>query len=261
MKPLQIDPTMAANWSPEPADTLSSAFAEFDPSIAAEFGFEVAQAKTFLGIPVFDAQNLLHLGIHFTFTMLVSWIIVHLFYYRKSRRRDYYFTFLMFSAAMFILLFVMENIKLQIGFALGLFAIFGMIRYRTETMPVREMTYLFVIIAISIVNGLALNISYAELILANLLIVLLTWILESERIIAHTSTKLVTYDRIDLIVPEKREELKADLEKRIGVKIKTIEVGAVDFLRDSAFIKITYDLSHGESNTVDQLRKDKDFIG
>ena len=261
MKPLQIDPTMAANWSPEPADTLSSAFAEFDPSIAAEFGFEVAQAKTFLGIPVFDAQNLLHLGIHFTFTMLVSWIIVHLFYSRKSRRRDYYFTFLMFSAAMFILLFVMENIKLQIGFALGLFAIFGMIRYRTETMPVREMTYLFVIIAISIVNGLALNISYAELILANLLIVLLTWILESERIIAHTSTKLVTYDRIDLIVPEKREELKADLEKRIGVKIKTIEVGAVDFLRDSAFIKITYDLSHGESNTVDQLRKDKDFIG
>ena len=261
MKPLQIDPTMAANWSPEPADTLSSAFAEFDPSIAAEFGFEVAQAKTFLGVQVFDAQNLLHLGIHFTFTMLVSWIIVHLFYYRKSRRRDYYFTFLMFSAAMFILLFVMENIKLQIGFALGLFAIFGMIRYRTETMPVREMTYLFVIIAISIVNGLALNISYAELILANLLIVLLTWILESERIIAHTSTKLVTYDRIDLIVPEKREELKADLEKRIGVKIKTIEVGAVDFLRDSAFIKITYDLSHGESNTVDQLRKDKDFIG
>ena len=118
MKPLQIDPTMAANWSPEPADTLSSAFAEFDPSIAAEFGFEVAQAKTFLGVPVFDAQNLLHLGIHFTFTMLVSWIIVHLFYYRKSRRRDYYFTFLMFSAAMFILLFVMENIKLQIGFAL-----------------------------------------------------------------------------------------------------------------------------------------------
>ena len=261
MKPLQIDPTMAANWSPEPADTLSSAFAEFDPSIAAEFGFEVAQAKTFLGVPVFDAQNLLHLGIHFTFTMFVSWIIVHLFYYRKSRRRDYYFTFLMFSAAMFILLFVMENIKLQIGFALGLFAIFGMIRYRTETMPVREMTYLFVIIAISIVNGLALNISYAELILANLLIVLLTWILESERIIAHTSTKLVTYDRIDLIVPEKREELKADLEKRIGVKIKTIEVGTVDFLRDSAFIKITYDLSHGESNTVDQLRKDKDFIG
>ena len=261
MIPLQIDPTMAANWSPEAADTLSAGFGDFDPSIAAEFGYEVAQAKTFLGVPLFDAQNLLHLGIHFAFTMLVSWIIIHLFYYRKSRRRDYYFTFLMFSAAMFILLFVMENIKLQIGFALGLFAIFGMIRYRTETMPVREMTYLFVIIAISIVNGLALNISYAELVLANLLLILLTWVLESDRIIAHTSTKLVTYDRIDLIVPEKREELKADLEKRIGVKVKTIEIGSVDFLRDSAFIKITYDLPHDEGNTVDQLRKEKDFIG
>ena len=224
MIPLQIDPTMAANWSPEAADTLSSAFSEFDPSIAAEFGYEVAQATTFLGVPLFDLQSLMHLGIHFAFTMLVSWIIVHLFYYRKSRRRDYYFTFLMFSAAMFVLLFVMENIEMQIGFALGLFAIFGMIRYRTETMPVREMTYLFVIIAISIVNGLALNISYAELIFANLLIILLIWILESDKIVAHTSTKLVTYDRIDLIVPEKRDELKADLEKRIGVKGKTIVV-------------------------------------
>ena len=166
MIPLQIDPTMAANWSPEAADTVSSAFSEFDPSIAAEFGYEVANATTFLGVPLFDVQSLMHLGIHFAFTMLVSWVLIHLFYYRKSRRRDYYFTFLMFSAAMFILLFVMENIKMQIGFALGLFAIFGMIRYRTETMPVREMTYLFVIIAISIVNGLALNISYAELFLA-----------------------------------------------------------------------------------------------
>ena len=261
MIPLQIDPTMAANWSPEAADTLSSAFSEFDPSIAAEFGYEVAQATTFLGVPLFDLQSLMHLGIHFAFTMLVSWIIVHLFYYRKSRRRDFYFTFLMFSAAMFVLLFVMENIEMQIGFALGLFAIFGMIRYRTETMPVREMTYLFVIIAISIVNGLALNISYAELIFANLLIILLIWILESDKIVAHTSTKLVTYDRIDLIVPEKRDELKADLEKRIGVKVKTIESGAVDFLRDSAFIKITYDLPQGQGNTVDQLRKEKDFIG
>ncbi len=261
MIPLQIDPTMAANWSPEAADTLSAEFSEFDPSIAAEFGYEIAKAKTFLGVPLFDAQNLLSLGIHFAFTMLVSWIIIHFFYYRKSRRRDYYFTFLMFSAAMFVLLFVLENIKLQIGFALGLFAIFGMIRYRTETMPVREMTYLFVIIALSIVNGLALNISYAELFLANLLLVVLTWILESDKIIAHTSTKLVTYDRIDLIVPERRAELIADLEKRIGVKVKSVEIGAVDFLRDSAFIKITYDIPVGQANTVDMLKKEKDFIG
>lgn len=260
MTPLQIDPlTMAANYSPESIDTIG--FQEFDPAIAAEFGYDIAQSTTFLGVPIFDSQSLLHLCIHFAFNTLVSWILIHLFYYRKSRRRDYYFTFLMFSAAMFMLLFVMENIKLQLGFALGLFAIFGMIRYRTETMPVREMTYLFVIIAISIINGLALNISYAELVLANLLIIALTWILESDKIITHTSTKLITYDKIELIKPERREELKADLEERIGVKIRSIEVGSVNFMQDSAYIKITYKLPHGENNTVDTLLKEKNFIG
>lgn len=222
---------------------------------------DVAESASFLGIQLYDAQSLMHLCIHFAFNLLVSWVLVHLLYYRKSGRKDYYFTFLMFSSAMFILLFVLENIKLQIGFALGLFAIFGMIRYRTETIPVREMTYLFVLIALSIVNGLALNMSYAELILANCLILGLTWILESGRIIARTSTKLVTYDRIELIVPERREELIADLENRIGVKIKAVEIGSVDFLRDSAFIKVTYVLPYGESGSVDQLRKEKDYTG
>lgn len=259
MRTLQIDPSMAANYSPEAADTASNAFPAFDPSIAAEFGYEITQGASFLGVPLFETSSLVHLCLHFAFNLLVSWIIVHFFYYRKSKRRDYYFTFLLFSSAMFLLLFVMENIKLQIGFALGLFAIFGMIRYRTETVPVREMTYLFVIIAISIINGLALNISYSELLLANLLIVILIWILESDRITGHTSTKLVTYDRIDLIVPDRREELKADLEKRIGVKIKNIEIGSVDFLRDSAFIKITYELPEGQSCSIDLLRKEKDY--
>lgn len=259
MKLLQIDPIMAANFSPESLDTTT--FSSFDPAIAAEFGYQVTQSSTFLGVPIFDSQSLLHLCIHFAFNTLVSWILVHLFYYRKSRRKDYYFTFLMFSAAMFILLFVMENIKLQLGFALGLFAIFGMIRYRTETMPVREMTYLFVIIAISIINGLALNISYAELVVANLFIIALTWILESDKIISHTSSKIITYDRIELIVPERREELKADLEKRIGIKIQGIEIGAVNFMQDSAYIKITYKLPQGETNSVDTLLKSKNFIG
>ena len=261
MKLLQIDPTMAANWSSETADTLSGGFADFDPSIAAEFGYDVANSASFLGVELCNLQSLFHLGIHFAFNLLISLVLVHFLYYRKSGRKDYYFTFLMFSSAMFILLFVLENIKLQIGFALGLFAIFGMIRYRTETIPVREMTYLFVLIAISIVNGLALNMSYAELLLSNVLILSLTWALESARFITRTSTKLITYDRIELIVPERRDELKADLEKRLGVSIKAIEVGAVDFLKDSAFIKVTYTLPKGESCSLDQLKKEKDYIG
>lgn len=256
-----IDPSMAQNYSVEAADSISTAFSDFDPSIAAEFGYEVKNAVTFLGIPLFDSQSVLHLLLNFTFNLIVSLVIVGLFYYRKSKRRDYFFTFMVFSSAMFLLLFVMENIKMQIGFALGLFAIFGMIRYRTETIPVREMTYLFIIIAISIINGLALNISYAELALVNMLLIGLVWVLEAKRVIKYRSTKLITYDRIDLIVPEKRAELKADIEKRVGIKVIDIEIGSVDFLRDSAFIKVSYDVEDGSSCSVDMLRKEKDFIG
>lgn len=261
MRLLQTDPIMAMNRSAEAADTLSAGFGEYDPSIAMEFGYEIAESASFLGVQLYNVQSLMHLCLHFAFNLLVSWVLVHLLYYRKSGRKDYYFTFLMFSSAMFILLFVLENIKLQIGFALGLFAIFGMIRYRTETIPVREMTYLFVLIAVSIVNGLALNISYAELVLANCLILFLTWILESGRFTARTSTKLVTYDRIELIVPERRKELYEDLEKRLGVKVRSVEIGSVDFLKDSSLIKVTYELPSGESSSIDQLRREKDYVG
>jgi hypothetical protein len=264
MLPLQIDPTLAAGSGStviDMAEDTTAAFSEFDPSIAKEFGYAVTTSPTFLGIPIYDPQGLLHLLLHFLFNLLISWIIVQFFYYRKSRRKDYYFTFMMFSSAMFLLLFVMENIKLQIGFALGLFAIFGMIRYRTETVPGREMTYLFIIIAVSIVNGLSLNISYDVLILANFLIIALIWVLESVKSLNRTETKLVTYDKIDLVVPERRQELIADLEKRLGLKINAVEVGAVDFLKDSAFIKVTYEREGKRLNSINNLRRAKDYIG
>lgn len=251
----------AQNVSVEAADTVSQAFGDFDPSIAAEFGYQVAESATFLGVPLFDSQSVIHLLLHFAFNLVVSLIIVGCFYYRKSRRMDYFFTFMAFSSAMFLLLFVMENVKLQIGFALGLFATFGMIRYRTETVPVREMTYLFIIIAVSVINGLALNISYAELVLVNLLLIGLIWLFEADNILRCRSTKLITYDRIDLIVPEKRTELIADIEKRVGIKVEDIEIGSVDFLKDSAFVKVTYYVEKGKRNTVDNLLKEKDFIG
>ena len=96
--------------------------------------------------------------------------------------------------------------------------------------------------------------------LVNLLIVLLVWILESESLVKHTTTKLVLYDRIELIVPERREELIADLEKRLGVKIDNIEIGHVDFLRDAAYIKVFYRLEKGESNSINTLTRAKDYV-
>jgi hypothetical protein len=132
-------------------------------------------------------------------------------------------------------------VKIKVGFALGLFAIFGIIRYRTESMGVREMTYLFVIIALSVINALAESLGYVELLVTNVLFVVCIALGEKLPGIRHLSEKLVKYDRVELIVPERRAELTADLEKRLGLKIERIEIGDVDFLRDSAMLKVYYE--------------------
>ena len=221
-------------------------------------------------------QKVAELGIRFALNLLVCWILVHCFYYRKSKRRDYYFTFMVFSSAMLTLLYIMGNVEVGVGLTLGLFAIFGVIRYRTETVPIREMTYLFVIIALAAANGLAPVYHVVDLsttphyalswgnvgvmALVNAVIIVLVWVLESESLVRHTTTKLVLYDRIELIVPERREELIADLEKRIGVKVENIEIGHVDFLKDAAFIKVFYYLPKGENNSINTLTRAKDYV-
>ena len=222
-------------------------------------------------------QKVAELGIRFALNLLVCWILVHFFYYKKSRRRDYYFTFMVFSSAMLTLLYIMGNVEVGVGLTLGLFAIFGVIRYRTETVPIREMTYLFVIIALTAVNGLAPIYHVVDLqtdaphyalswgnvgvmALVNALVVGLVAILESDSLVKHTTTKLVLYDKIDLIVPEKREELLADLEKRLGIHIENIEIGHVDFLKDAAYIKVSYHLPKGEHNSVNMITRAKDYV-
>jgi hypothetical protein len=213
-------------------------------------GFSNDLSIDFLGIPLFDMESLLQLLVRFGFNLLVSWIIVHFLYYRRSGRRDYYNTFLLFSVTIFLLIFLLDNVKLQIGFALGLFAIFGMIRYRTETVPIREMTYLFMIIGLAVINGLAMTVSYAELLCTNLLFILVTWFLEYNRIIKHTATKFILYDKINLITPDKETELMHDLRQRTGLDIIRFEIGNIDFLKDVAYIKIFFNPIENQINTV-----------
>lgn len=237
----------------------------------------VIDVQTITDAMMTTAQSVTELAIRFFLNLAVCWILVRFFYYRKSRRRDYFFTFMVFSSAMLMLLYIMGNVEVGVGLTLGLFAIFGVIRYRTETVPIREMTYLFVIIALAAMNGLApvyklvgaasANPHYALsegtvsiMLISNALVVCLIWVLESEKLLRHTSAKLVLYDRIDLIVPEKRAELVADLEKRIGVKVNNVEVGHVDFLKDAAFVKVYYNLEDGQSGSVDSLTRAKDFV-
>ena len=235
-------------------------FLDFDPSIAEEFGYEITNQISFLGVPLCDTESLLHLLMRFAFNLLVTWVIARYCYYVKSQRKDYVLTFMLFGAAMFLLIFLMESVSIQIGMTLGLFAIFGVIRYRTETVPIREMTYLFIVICVAVINGLALNISYVELIVANLMLLLLIWTVEGRRLLRHTSAKLVIYEKINLITPDKREEMIADLEERLGHKVEKVEVGHVDFLRDVAFVKVYYELKDGESNSVDTVTKPNQFV-
>lgn len=194
----------------------------------------------FLSLPFFEAQSLIHLLIRFSLNVLICWLIIQRFYYGKGGRRDFYLTFLLFAVTVFLLIFLLENVKLQMGFALGLFAIFGMIRYRTETVPIREMTYLFVIIGISVINGLAMTTSYLELIVTNGLFVIFVWILESSRVLKRTSNKVILYDKIDLIVPERQDELIQDLKVRTGLNVLKIDIGNIDFLRDVAYIRVYF---------------------
>ncbi|MGN1173668.1 MAG: DUF4956 domain-containing protein [Muribaculaceae bacterium] len=209
----------------------------------------------FMDSPIMSSLDVWQLLFRFAFNSIVMWIIIHWFYYRKARRRDYYFTFALISVSIFFLIFLLGSVKMKIGFALGLFAIFGIIRYRTEQMPVREMTYLFVLIAISVINALSTSISLAELILTNLIFIFCIWFSESNKWLRHVSNKLVQYDKIELIKPEKRDELIADLRERTGLNVISVEVGSIDFLRDTALLKIHYEDDENSINTVNNITK------
>jgi hypothetical protein len=168
-------------------------------------------------------------------------LIVRSLYYPQARRKDYLFAFLMISTVVFLLCILLESVKLQLGFAFGLFAIFGIIRYRTNSIPIKEMTYLFVLIGVSVVNALAnKKISWVELLFTNLIITGIIYGLEKLWLLKHESSKVVVYEKIDLIKPEKYDLLKKDLEERTGLKINRIEVGRIDFLRDTAKLVIHY---------------------
>lgn len=213
------------------------------------------------GIPFFNMEGWFELMIRFGLNVLVTSLIIVWLYYGKSKRRDYVFTFTLISTTVFLLIFLLGSEKLQIGLALGLFAIFGIIRYRTDTVPIREMTYLFLIIGLSVINALAVSVSYIELFTTNFLFVLMTWLMEKTRIVSKSACKLIKYEKINLITPDKYEEMLADIKQRTGLNVTKCEVGYIDFLKDTALIKVYYESASKEINTVDQITRAKDFNG
>lgn len=216
-----------------------------------------ADALRFLGIKIINLEDFTNLLIRFVFNMMITVTIVRYIYYTISKRKDYLFTYIVISSTVFLLCFSLENVNLELGFALGLFAIFGIIRYRTAQIAIKEMTYLFVVIGVAVINALAnKTVSYAELLFVNLVIVLIVWGLEKVWLIKHESSKRITYEKIDLIKPEKYNEMMADISERTGLKINRIEVGSVNFLRDTANVKVYYFASENRINAADEENSD-----
>jgi len=227
----------------------------FDADIAALTGADGEVGATMLGIPLCDTTSLMQLALQFFVNLVVCFIIVRYFYYPKSHRKDFAVTFVLFSTAVFLLLFFMKSVGIDVSIGLGLFMIFGIMRYRTEMVPIREMTYLFLTIATAVINGSNLMVSYAELLAANLLIIAVLALLEGVVMRGRTATRLVCYERIELIRPERRAELIADLEERLGHKVNSVDIGNVDFLRDVAFIKVHYTPERGEQPMTEPTMK------
>ncbi len=215
---------------------VSSTFNELGETIK-----ESDDATKALGIKWINAKDFIELLIRFAFNAVVVGIISKGFYYSKTKRKDFLFSFIMMSLIIFVLCYSLSNVKLQLGFAFGLFAIFGIMRFRTDSIPIKEMTYLFVIISVSVINSLvSKKISYAELLFANISIIVILYFLEKVWLLRHESVKRVVYERINLITPDKRAELIADLESRIGIKISRVEVNKIDFLKDVAVLFVYY---------------------
>jgi len=193
------------------------------------------------GIDLYDSKDLIKLLFKFSIDLLFLFIIVRVIYYRIKDEKDYVFTFFMFNILTFFICYLLRKVPMEMGFALGLFAVFGILRYRTEAIPIRQMTYLFIVIGLSMINSLAnKSISWFEILLANGIITIITYLIDRVWFSTIEQTKTILYEKIELIKPENEQELIEDLKKRTGLQIVAVKIDKVDFLRDTAQIKIYY---------------------
>ena len=193
-----------------------------------------------MGIDWVDFNGLYRLTARFLFNLLALIILVRYIYYSTARRKNYLFTYMLIGITVFTLSYILQNVTLQLGFALGLFAVFGIIRFRTDSIPIKEMTYLFVVIAISIINALTTGISLAELVFANASILFVVMLGEYFWMYRHESSKPIIYDNLEYIKPQNKKLFLEDLERRTGLKIKRVEVGQIDFDRQNVKLIIYY---------------------
>lgn len=181
--------------------------------------------------------------VSFSFNFLIAIILVRFIYYPSTHNKRYVFTFLAFNTIIFFVLSFLTTIEIGVGVGFGLFAIFTILRYRTDPIPVREMTYLFVTVALSVMNSASLNNDlWAQLIAANVATLIIMFILEKGWGFRYQQSKRIEYEKIELIRPDREMELMADLEMRTGLQIKRVSIGKLNFLKDTASLTVYYDV-------------------
>ncbi len=224
------------------------------------------QLGNLIGLTLFDPQHFISLLMRFVINLVTVSLIARCFYYPRGRRRDYMFIYILMSMSIFLLVSLMEGDGMNIGAAMGLFAIFGIMRFRTEAVPIREMTYLFMLIALSVVNALCRaeyhpkadywdGFGVITILFVNLVFLGMAWLFESGKLVSSNCSKFIKYDNVALVAPDKRAELIADLEKRTGLKIERVEVGIIDFLKDACLIRIYYDEPIDRGNSIEEITK------
>jgi hypothetical protein len=193
------------------------------------------------GIPFIDSEDFLKLVFKFAINLFFLFATVRFVFYRNNRDKDYLFTFFMFNLMTFFICVLLRKVPMEMGFAMGLFAVFGILRYRTEALPIKEMTYLFIVIGLAMINALAnKSISMSELLFTNFVIVGTTFGIETIWFNNHERSKMIVFEKIELIKPENSEALLNDLKERTGLDVLKFNIGKIDFLKDVAEIKIYY---------------------
>ncbi len=213
----------------------------------------------FLDIELFNQKDLVKLFVRFLIDFAFTFVIVRVLYFAAKRRKDYLFTFIVFNLLTFFICFLLRKVPMELGFALGLFAVFGILRYRTEPIPIKEMTYLFIVIGLAMINALAnKKISWAELVFVNTTILLVTLSFEKLWFNNEIQSKNVVYERIDLIKMEHRIEMIKDLRERTGLDIVRVQIGKIDLLRDVAIVTVFFradvkEVQWGTNMDVDEI--------
>ena len=210
---------------------------------------QISDFLSFKDYKIFDAKDFYDLILRFSFNFIVTFVIVRAIYYPIYKNKDYLFTYFLFNAIIFMIMYVMNNVDMDFGVAFGLFAVFSILRYRTEDIPIKEMVYLFIIIAVALVNSLSTKkVSWAEILFANAVILLMVYTLENIWLMKNESLRLITYEKIENIKPERYNELIADLRERTGLNIHRAEIKNIDFQNDVARILIFYYIPKKDQN-------------